>query len=92
MFIFEFDQEYNVTHVQLFRVSVYSYNSYKLNGMTFTNIENNFIQKLNVIEYIHAQSSIYAYCYNMHIILHIIIHIMMPIIMHIMIICLLLCK
>jgi hypothetical protein len=47
--------------------NIYSYNSYKLNGMTFTNIENNFIQKLNVIEYIHAQSSIYAYCYNMFI-------------------------
>jgi hypothetical protein len=29
MFIFEFDQEYKVTHVQLFRVSVYSSNSYR---------------------------------------------------------------
>ena len=47
--------------------NIYSYNSYKLNGMCFANIENNFIQKSNNISYIHAQSSIISYCYNIFI-------------------------
>ena len=47
--------------------NIYTYNSYKLNGMSYTNIENNYIQKVTTNNYSHAQSSIYSHCYNMFI-------------------------
>ena len=46
--------------------SDYSYNAYILNGLSFKNIETNTIHQ-PVTNMIHAQSSIYAYCYNIFI-------------------------